>query len=49
MFDCTAAVPASIGSHGPHGPFILCHITGIDVELYVTAHIASSVTVIGLL
>ena len=46
MFDCTGAVPASIGSHGP---FSLCHITGSDVELYVTAHIASAVIVIGLL
>ena len=46
MFNCRAAVPASIGSHGS---FFMCHVTGIDVELYVTAQIASPITVIGLL
>lgn len=46
MFNCAAAVPACIGSHGP---FILCHVTAIDVESNITAQIAFPVTVIGLL
>ena len=46
MFNCRAAVPASIGSHGS---LIMCHVTTIDVELYFTAQIAPPITVIGLL
>ena len=46
MFNCGPAVPASIGSHGS---FIMFHVTGIDVELYITVQIASPITVIGLL
>ena len=46
MFNCAAAVPACIGSHGP---FILCHVTAIDVESNITAQIAFPVTVIGML
>lgn len=46
MFNCAAAVPACIGSHGP---FIRCHVTAINVESNITAQIPFPVTVIGLL
>ena len=36
VFNCAAAVPACNGSHGP---FILCHVTAIDVESNITAQI----------
>ena len=46
MFNCTAGVPACIGSQGP---FVTFHVTAIDVESYITAQIAFPVTIIGLL